>query len=110
MVSISMEALKFLVLINGGAAVAIIALLGNIYASGRPVPDLGCPMILFALALVICGVSFASAYFTQLQLLTEIGTEKAPRHAYPLYTTVALFFISLVLFAVGAVTAVSSFG
>ena len=110
MVSISMEALKFLVLINGGAAVAVLALLGNIYASGRPVPDMHCPMVLFAIALVLCGVSFATAYFTQLNLLSEIGTEKKPSHQIFLWVTFVLFFLILVLFASGSVIAVFSFG
>ena len=110
MISISMEAIKFLALINGGASVALLAFLGNIYASGRPVPDMRCAMVLYAFGLFACGLSFATAYFTQLSLLNEIGKETRQTHAVGLYSTVALFLLSLILFAVGSVTAAFNFG
>lgn len=109
MISISMEAIKFLALINGGASVALLAFLGNIYASGRLVPDMRCAMVLYAIGLFACGLSFATAYFTQLSLLNEIGKEARPTHTVGLYSTVALFLLSLILFAVGSVTAAFNF-
>ena len=105
-----MEAIKFLALINGGASIALLAFLGNIYASGRPIPDMRCAMVLFAFGLVACGLSFATAYFTQLSLLNEIGSDARQKHSVGLYFTVALFLLSLLLFAVGSVTAALNFG
>jgi hypothetical protein len=112
MVAISIEAIKFSALANGGAAVALLAYLGNVHgkATGQPVADLGYAMGLFTLGLLFSGFLIAASYLTQLRLYNEAFSSPAPKkrggHRSFLYAAIAFFFISLVSFGAGALVAV----
>jgi hypothetical protein len=112
LISISVEGFKFSALANGGAAVAILAYLGNVAGKGAAVPSMQIPMLAFLVGLVFVGLSMLFAYFTQLKLLLEIGASEPPRplHDWLLWFAVILFFCSLVAFACGSWLAVVRFG
>jgi hypothetical protein len=112
LISISLEGFKFSALANGGAAVAILAYLGNVAGKGAAVPSMQIPMFAFLLGLVFVGLSMVFAYLTQLKLLHEIVASESPRpmHSWLLRFAVILFFCSLVAFACGSWLAVVRFG
>src|SRR6266436_4073369 len=73
LITISVEALKTLALVNGGAAVAILAYLGNL-ASRSPtgrLSDMTWALVCFAAGLLLTVLAFIFAYLTQLQLYNE---------------------------------------
>lgn len=119
LITISLEAFKFCALANGGAAVAILAYLGNIAAKTDLTTPIGirCAMGAFLFGLLSCGIAMVFAYLTQLQLFNEekeqlIPTElRSKRVSHTLYLRLALLFLGTSLFAFGegALLAVWSF-
>jgi hypothetical protein len=55
-VHIAVPGLKLLALLNGGAAVALLAYLGNVAGKGMPTPDVRVPMWCYLIGLVLCGL------------------------------------------------------
>ncbi len=112
MVAISIEAIKFSALANGGAAVALLAYLGNVHgkATGQPVADLSTAMGWFAGGLLCSGALIASAYLTQLLIFRETFKDSTPRiragHKYFLWAACGFFALSLGSFGAGAGSAV----
>ncbi|NCC23213.1 MAG: hypothetical protein EOM26_12270 [Alphaproteobacteria bacterium] len=111
LITISIESFKFSALANGGAAVALLAYLGNVAGKSVPTPDMRYPMLAFLLGLTACGFSMLFAYLTQLKLLNEIGRpEKLPlTHAWLLRSAIVLFAFSIIAFGVGSWQAVIRF-
>src|SRR4051812_29592500 len=73
--------LKFVQLVNGGGAVALLAYLGNVSASGHAAPDLTRSMALFLSGLVLGGFAALTAYLMQLRLYGEgLGDERKGGH------------------------------
>jgi hypothetical protein len=74
LIQIALELLKTLVLINGGAAVALLAYLGTLAAhdakSGYP-PSIKCALLCFASGVLAATSAFMIAYLTQLRLYQE---------------------------------------
>ncbi len=112
LISISIEGFKFSALANGGAAVAILAYLGNVAGKGAAVPDMQKPMLAFVLGLFFVGLGMFFSYFTQLKLLEEIGINESPRLPHGWVLKLAAFFYvgSLIAFACGSWQAVVRFG
>ena len=110
LITLSIESFKFSALANGGAAVALLAYLGNI-AGKTSAPDMRCPMLAFLTGLTLCGFAMLFGYLTQLKLLNEIGrTEKfVIRHSLFLWLAITLFAASLIAFGVGSWQAVIRF-
>lgn len=115
MIAISTEAIKYCALVNGGAAVAILAYLGNVYAkapSTAPVPDLSGAMAWFLAGLLFAGSLIGAAYLTQLMLYNESFNDPIPRktasHKYSLWIAMACFAMSLLCFGVGSSKAVAA--
>lgn len=111
LITLSVEAFKFSALINGGAAVALLAYLGNVSGKVIPSPDMRCPMFAFLSGLAFCGLAMLVAYLTQLKLLNEIGRSEKPvvRHSLLLWTAILLFACSLAAFGIGSWQAVVQF-
>lgn len=111
LVTLSIESFKFTALANGGAAVALLAYLGNVAGKSASVPDMRCPMAAFLAGLAICGFSMLFGYLTQLKLLNEIGrSEKhVVSHGWLLWVAIALFACSLAAFGIGSWQAVVRF-
>lgn len=110
LITISIEGFKFCALANGGAAVALLAYLGNVAGKGSAVPDMRCPMAAFLLGLLLCGVSMLFSYLTQFKLLNEAGAAiRGPSHVWPLWTAILAYALSIAAFGVGAWQAVLRF-
>jgi hypothetical protein len=111
LVTLSIEGFKFSALANGGAAVALLAYLGNVAGKSVPTPDMRYPMFAFLSGLAACGLSMLFGYLTQLKLLNEIGSLErlAFRHGWLLWFAIVLFTCSLIAFGVGSWQAVTRF-
>ena len=73
LITISVEALKMVALVNGGAAVALVAYLGNLasHSSHRRIPNMTCALAFFSSGLFLTVLAFIASYFTQLRLYNE---------------------------------------
>jgi uncharacterized membrane protein YidH (DUF202 family) len=112
LITLSIEGFKFALFANGGAAVALLAYLGNVSGKGSSVPDMHCAMAKFLVGIVACGLAMVFAYLTQLQLLNESRRGAVPprlSHAWPLWAAIILFVVSIVLFGVGSWQSVTHF-
>jgi hypothetical protein len=122
LVPLSIEAMKMAVFLNGGAAVALMAFLGNVVPKGgNNVPALGPSLRLFAGGAVLGGIAFASAYLCQLALYNETigrgpqyrgnppGTRFLADHRGWLCLTFGLVMSSLGCFFRGCLIAASEF-
>ncbi len=108
LVQISVAGLKLLALLNGGAAVALLAYLGNIAGKGVAAPDVRFSMGSYLVGLVLCGLAFAASYLTQLRLYNEsIGASGSGtgRHQLWLWAAMILALLSLAAFAIGSYSA-----
>lgn len=105
LVQISVAGLKLLALLNGGAAVALLAYLGNIAGKGVPAPDVRLSMACYLLGLVLCGLAFVASYLTQLRLYNEAVAAPgsgAGRHELWLRLAIGLAMLSLFAFSIGS--------
>lgn len=110
LLQISVAALKFLALLNGGAAVALLAYLGNIAGKSVTAPDVRFSMACYLAGLVSCGFAFAASYLTQLRYYNELvggpgSGSGVGRHQLWLSLAITLAVLSLVAFAVGSYSA-----
>ena len=98
------NAVKFVLLINGGAVIALLTFLGNLLKNDTVSISMGWPMGCFLAGIVVGGLSNLTAYLTQLSLFNE-GTGQRPKteHTIWLNRTIALILIGIILFGVGAV-------
>ena len=111
LITLSIESFKFSALANGGAAVALLAYLGNIAGKTTSAADMRCPMLAFLTGITLCGFAMLFGYLTQLKLLNEIGrTERfAIRHSLFLWLAITFFAASIIAFGVGSWQAVIRF-
>ena len=111
LIAISIEGFKFCALANGGAAVAILAYLGNVAGKGGSAPDMRFAMGAFLAGLVACGIAMLFSYFTQLQLLNESATRTNGkfRHVWLLRASILSVVLSIFSFSLGSWHAVVSF-
>jgi hypothetical protein len=111
LITLSTEAFKFAALANGGAAVALLAYMGNIAGKGVAAPDMRFPMAAFLAGLFLCGTAMLFGYLTQLKLLDESRGKEKPtvKHHWLLRTAIALFACSLIAFGYGSWLAVVGF-
>ena len=110
MIGISVEGLKALQLLNGGAIVALLAYLGQVPAAPCQVGSIAFPLAMFVGGLVCGTFGFFSSYFTQFALFNE-SLNRSGMFGWPhtrwLWTTVVIALLSLGGFAGGALTSVS---
>ena len=110
LISISIQGMKFLALLNGGAAVALLAYLGNALGKSTPVPDMRYAMGSYLLGLICCGAAFYASYMTQLHLYQEsMGRRPPGEHNRWLARGMILCLLSLAAFAAGSFCAVLRF-
>jgi len=101
-VLLSRDALKALLIVNGGAATALIALMGK---SGI---DYTCAILLFASGAVGAVISGCFAYFSQLSYANHLFDTEKYQHKTHLrwqYTTLAVVLITLACMISGIVAA-----
>ena len=111
LITLSIESFKFSALANGGAAVALLAYLGNTAGKTITSTDMRCPMLAFLVGLTFCGFAMLFGYLTQLKLLNEIGRAEnfVIRHSLFLWLAITLYALSLIAFGVGSWQAVIRF-
>lgn len=106
LITISIEAFKFCVLVNGGAVVAILAYLGNVASKmACTLPDMDSAMYGFLGGLIACSGAIICSYLTQLQLLQE---NKEP-HVFYLWGAMGCVALSISGFIWGAWEALQVF-
>jgi hypothetical protein len=108
LIQIAVEGLKILLLINGGAVVAILAYLGQSPEGARLAQHSMLPLGSFVAGLFFSVLAFAGAYATQFALYNETVGHVPSRgqHMQYLRSTVVVVVLSLVAFAVGAFSSV----
>ena len=108
LIQLGQSAINLIVLLNGGAAVALLAFLGN--AKMSPLPDMRPAMFCYLLGLTMAGLTMVGAYLMQLRLFNEEVGRKAPvSHEWFLRACIAVALLSVVAFAAGSISAVMAF-
>lgn len=116
LITLSQSALRGAAIVNGGAAVALLAFIGRIYSGDisilfNPSYAIFYPMLLFIGGLLAAGLASGAAYVAQFSLFNlEMGRkETLPRiireHAHWIGVGVGLFVLSYLCFAGGAALA-----
>ena len=112
LIAIGQFALRFVLLINGGAAIAVLAFVGDLAASVG-MPDVGMALTWYVLGIAIGGIAMGTSYLTQLVLFNDMRGEESPRffkkHQPWLTVSFLLFVLSIVAFALGSFSAVASY-
>ena len=100
LITISNEGYKFLMFINGGALVAMLAFVGNMVSKNVKLVSYELPFYCFSFGLFACGFAMFFGYLTQLKLFHEDNEVVQFR--------IAMFFyvLSLLLFIFGCYTSV----
>lgn len=106
LIQIAMEALKFPVLVNGGAVIALLAFLGKDNRTAMSLGSVNISMCLFIGGVFLGGLAYLAAYLTQLRLYGESALDvpqSGPlRHNVFLSLTFVLMLSSIIAFAFGA--------
>lgn len=104
MISISVEGFKTLLLINGGAVVALLAYLGQSKGGADVAPHVMWPLFFFVLGIFTATFSFFCSYITQFRLYNESphGAAGEPPHMHFVKITAAVALLSVIFFVVGA--------
>ncbi|MBT2118119.1 hypothetical protein KK141_15870 [Dyella sp. LX-66] len=106
MLQISLEGLRFSVLVNGSAAVALLAFLGKDNRAQIALNSVQWSIGFFIAGIALGGIAYVTAYITQLRLYGEsaLGESQSGfwRHNTFIYTTIGLVLASVLAFAIGA--------
>lgn len=115
MIALSIEAFKVSALANGGAAVALLAYLGD-SKDQKLAAAMQLPMFCFLMGLVFCALSILFSYFNHRSLAREldpnpsVATKPNPCiRQIQLTAAVSFFVISLITFVLGAIMAVMKY-
>lgn len=109
MISVSVEGFKTLLLINGGAVVAMLAYLGQSTHGPELAARAAWPLGAFIVGLGCAAVAFVGSYATQFALYNETvspSSYKGPRHMVFVWATLFVVVLSFSAFACGAVSSV----
>lgn len=112
LITVSMEGLKVLLLINGGAVVALLAFLGQSALGPKLAPQFWWPMGYFVAGVGFCTLAFVASYFTQFSLYNEHFPERnyrGPKHTSCLWVAALFVFASVGSFGFGAFASVNVF-
>jgi len=110
MVEISVQGVKYLLLINGGACVALLAYIGNSENPPATSANLQPSMLFFIIGVLLCGGLIGLTYLTQFRLLNELRDgEDTLEHMASLRLGAVLYVLSIAAFALGAWQAVRVF-
>lgn len=105
MITYGCNAIKFVLIANGGAIISILTFLGN---HPDRISSITPALILFMLGVICGGAVNITAYFTQLSLFNQYPTNVLPLYDHKtwLWTSIALITIGILLFAIGGLVAV----
>jgi hypothetical protein len=118
LITLAVEALKMLALVNGGAAVAVLTYLGNLVSHsplGAATPDMTPALRWYCGGLFATTLAFVAAYVTQLTLYNEetrrrTGAIIRQYHTYGIWIGVTLAIIAAVAFGKGCLDAAQALG
>jgi len=102
--------LRFVLLVNGGAALALLTFLGNAVTKSGANLDFRWPMACYLIGVIIGGLATCTAYVTQLALFNEEMNRQnrftSRSHTFWLNWTIAFAVLGILCFAVGSLIAV----
>jgi len=114
LIQIGTSALRFVLLSNGGAAVALLALLGKAYEPGGNIPNVSSSLAWFLAGIFAGGVAHFTGYMTQLTLYNEDLNSQPVRgfrsHRLWLNLSLLLVIFGILCFGVGAWCGVRALG
>jgi hypothetical protein len=118
LITISVEALKTLALVNGGAAVAILTYLGNLVVhtpAGTSAPNMAPALLWYCGGLIAITTAFVIAYVTQLALYNEeirrrAGDRLPQYHISGVWAGVLLALFAAFAFGMGCLDAAKTLG
>ena len=105
LISFSTELLRSLLLLNGGAIVALLAYLGQAKEGTILALYVKCPLTWFVIGLNLVPLAFIFSYLTQLALFDETVRSrryKVFNYKFFFWVVIALVSVSIVMFSVGA--------
>jgi hypothetical protein len=103
LITLTVEALKMLALINGGAAIAILTYVGNLVSRQQGhLPDIKVALWSYSGGVAATTLAFIFAYVTQLRLFIEERDRRGGRHRRTLHWVWLTVGILLALGALGA--------
>lgn len=106
--------LRFVLLVNGGAILALLTFVGNLQGKVNPAPDMTWPFVMFLTGILFGGFATLTAYFTQLTLYNEsignVTNNESRNHTFWLRRSLALIGLGIVSFGIGSLLAVSRLG
>ncbi len=113
LITLSVEALKMLMLINGGAAIAVLTYLGNLVArapAGHAPKMIRSALLWYCSGLLATVVAMIFAYVTQLLLYNEelrrqSGQQTRQWHAAGIWLSILLALYAASAFSLGTVSA-----
>jgi hypothetical protein len=108
MISISVEAMKSLLLVNGGAVIAVLSYLGAIN-NPAVASQAGLPLGLFVAGVVFNVFTFVGSYLTQFALFNESMRPKkykGPKHETFLCLSFAFLALCLFSFVGGCISSI----
>ena len=113
LISLSVEALKMLALVNGGAAIAILTYIGNLASHQQlngPLPRTRFALVCFSLGVFAVALAFIVAYVAQGMLYREErpGGSRSGRHSLVVSLGIFLAVVSALSFAVGCISAANA--
>lgn len=111
LIQIGVSGLRFVLLANGGAVIAILAFVGELSASKTNLPPLYWSLGYFLAGIFFGGLSHITGYITQLILYNEEKGNKQVcfmGHNLWLYISLFLVFAGVVCFGLGAWCGVTS--
>ena len=110
MIQISTVVMRFILVANGGAAVALLAFAGNLYAKEVIPPNFAPAMYCFLGGVMAGGLTCIFSYLTQLTLYREsrdkLGTNK---HHTPLHIAMVFALCGVILFGLGSWLGINQF-
>lgn len=104
LIAISTEGYKLLLVLNGGALVSIMTMLGQLLAKDKNLPNLIFSLYAFIGGLIACGLAMFFGYMTQLLVFNE------ENNCADIYLKIAIFsyLASLTLFGIGCYSAIQT--
>jgi hypothetical protein len=118
LITISVECLKMLAIVNGGAAVAVLTYLANLAshaAAGQPTSHITPALLCYCGGLLATILAFVFGYVVQLQLYNEEiaiaqGHAVRRKHQWVLWTAMVLALSAAVAFGAGCLLAANALG
>ena len=110
MIQISMLIMRFILIANGGAAIALLTFIGNSTTNSSSLAGFRLSMFFFLFGVFMGGVMTLFSYVTQLTLFREnMGRNNKDSHGLPLKIAGLCALGGVFSFALGAWIAVNSF-